>query len=1604
MPFHESIILNPGKKYQSVNQKNISGKGKNNVSRSIIWWTENKWKNCEIIQPGEGKLPPITPPGLSFTSEKMDNGRKIHYFILVNGLYWRFKPINENLTSGYISNSRGDKLRISYLSSKSKRGEKSWKLKNRIDINNYIVESMFKYTQYPDNIGKLLKKELQNIFAVRTKLKFIDLMNRLDHALTIKFFQAHEGNDLEKALYILLAKQEIYNKRKHKRTDEQKILDIVQQPLSESLLDTYLVAFSSGEIQQDLYKSLLQTEISGDDNDIRAERTRLNRSFENAKEVLSKTKKTKEKYCEKIKHLNFLLDEYDFSVIGKSKSEIENIRNNLANDIEKLNIKLDGLREKERVENNDLKTIEEKQKEFEKILDIYKAGIDKTKKILSSVGVKDERNHKKFHDQSKSEFEYQKAFLTLVQEEIKIKDRVRESYSDEECRNLQILNIAKYHLSTLRYLKGEYGYESNWYHKSVSHNQELNDFILIDYFEGWRHKNNLISKIDIETPLAVEGSNIQIPIMGLLKGNISESIKQKIIFPDGITDEMKQDLLVDDLNNKINKFNHAVIEKIKRLFTAEETVKKILAPYEYIQSRVNALSGGRVNLEQQVELKIEPVIPDKCKLKINRHFVSCQNISDTIIKKFSVYELILKIDQKEFNKTEYRNKDIKYLMNSDVEYVVKGLDDISVDYERYISGFRNNEDVKYYINEGINKLPGSSGTTLEEFLDKYTKHMDEISYSSSEIISDYFLVALREIFDASSMVLPLSPMAGYVTSITANTVIPLIQSAIANTSEESQALQKEALINFAVSTVMDSVFNNKEICRKIVQGGKIIRENRGYITNKFKFKSINLNYRGHPQIIKTNIKNIPGSGTKPWLLENLIRRDRWFLDRKYRSKYNEKKKINIVQSYFLDDKLTKSTSGLKREWRQIDVSLDNISPENGIYKIRPDNAQTMQEFNYYIKQNDDVYRVKWDNWDNTWRVIDPKHPGQFSYATPVRLNSNNLWETHADVGLKGGSLRYPSKKINHFSHLTEEQARKIRSLVWTAKDKAINTLRKASHRVKSTKPDDVQKVNKAFEIFIGSSSDAFKARYLANIKKQSEVLDKFKASADMVYQGGYKMENPFVLFETQYVNHVASSSHTQTPITAFIDGIVDANNRLKYPKEKFEDFVSTALIHESYHIINKDSPDFNYPRMQGDSLDISTLVSLTDPLLRNSQISDMDMMHKVFAHGWGADVFNKLLNAPELNKTAIKQLAKDRLAISNERVWKNPDNSSYMTVLISLIDTSPALYHAFVKKYDTWKREPNKPLLWDFNGGNAGKAMELENTDIGKLRHGDISPLEGRGLATGSRTDNINLKFDYIRNDKIISMPASKLFSMDDMMNDNGQLRGVMNTWKGSAITSKATDGTRPGIWGDKFTLSDNVNFINVVNGHSGTVAIKMPLSEIKEGKPLIITTGRLCGCTVAYAVEGGYFYVYHAGQRVGDKGWLTSRDGVSNLYENHLKLTNKPLPDNMGREDMSNDDLVDIFSQYEKSVITYFGKSISAGKTTRIMKQNPHVSIFDYNQALADADNPRIGLSYALLTKDGGKIKIKVYSEDLLINIGGGASKNVKFKKLSGEEFILKE
>lgn len=516
-------------------------------------------------------------------------------------------------------------------------------------------------------------------------------------------------------------------------------------------------------------------------------------------------------------------------------------------------------------------------------------------------------------------------------------------------------NYDFYGYTSLQYLKAKYSEELNRYHESHFNNEELNNIILIDYFEGWRQENNLTSKIDIETALAVEDSIVGVSILGLLKGNISDDIKQKIIFPEEITFEMQQELLNNNLSNKVGEFNQNVIAKLQRLAKAEDTVSKILSPYQYIESRVEEISVSHVSLDQQVTVIVSKRMLDKCKPKINRKFDVCKNHPKPTTKYFTVYDLIRNLNHKEFNKIEYSGKDIQYLLNSDVENILIKLHDVTGDYEKYINKFRNNEDVKYYINEGINKLPGSTGTTVDEFLDKYIEHMDEISYTESEIMSDYYLNIIRQIFEAISMTLPISPIKGYLATITANTIIPLIQSAIVDTDEESKALQKEAWVNFAVSSAFHAIFGNRAIRGKITKGAKLIENSGGYITNKFNIKKINVNYRGNSQLARENIKNIPGSSTNPWKLENIRNRYKWFLDRKYWSRFNTQQKTEVLQTHLMKTQEAKELAEVVG-WEKLNKMIkDSITLDyegNPINKISFRKLENEVATRSYVLKND----------------------------------------------------------------------------------------------------------------------------------------------------------------------------------------------------------------------------------------------------------------------------------------------------------------------------------------------------------------------------------------------------------------------------------------------------------------------------------------------------------------------------------------------------------------------------------------------------------------------------------------------------------------------------
>lgn len=69
--------------------------------------------------------------------------------------------------------------------------------------------------------------------------------------------------------------------------------------------------------------------------------------------------------------------------------------------------------------------------------------------------------------------------------------------------------------------------------------------------------------------------------------------------------------------------------------------------------------------------------------------------------------------------------------------------------------------------------------------------------------------------------------------------------------------------------------------------------------------------------------------------------------------------------------------------------------DRGVYKVANGAAEAGRlPFSYYIEQDGAVYRVCWDGFAGSWRVIDPAQPWTLAYAVPVQLNEAGRWLTH----------------------------------------------------------------------------------------------------------------------------------------------------------------------------------------------------------------------------------------------------------------------------------------------------------------------------------------------------------------------------------------------------------------------------------------------------------------------------------------------------------------------------------------------------------------------------------------------------------------------------------
>ncbi|HBN7440428.1 TPA: cytotoxic necrotizing factor CNF2 [Escherichia coli] len=269
-----------------------------------------------------------------------------------------------------------------------------------------------------------------------------------------------------------------------------------------------------------------------------------------------------------------------------------------------------------------------------------------------------------------------------------------------------------------------------------------------------------------------------------------------------------------------------------------------------------------------------------------------------------------------------------------------------------------------------------------------------------------------------------------------------------------------------------------------------------------------------------------------------------------------------------------------------------------------------------------------------------------------------------------------------------------------------------------------------------------------------------------------------------------------------------------------------------------------------------------------------------------------------------------------------------------------------------------------------------------KLNRGNIDIFKGRGSISSTRqraiypyfesanADEQQPVFFYIKKNRFDDFGYDQYF-----YNSTVGLNGIptLNTYTGEILSDASSLGST--YW-KKYNLTNETSIIRVSNSARGANGIKIALEEVQEGKPVIITSGNLSGCTTIVARKGGYLYKVHTGTTIPLAGF-TSTTGVKKAVEVFELLTNNPIPRVEGV--MNNDFLVNYLAEsFDESLITYSSSEQKIGSKITISRDN--VSTFPY--FLDNIPEQGFGTSVTILVRVDGNLIVRSLSESYSLNV----------------------
>ncbi|KMW74557.1 cytotoxic necrotizing factor [Photorhabdus luminescens subsp. luminescens] len=893
-------------------------------------------------------------------------------YTVVNGKYWEYKQDD---------NKNDDKPFVSLL--KGNQDYPTWITSDIKEVSLYIIENLFSYNEYSTKLQQTLKQAVDAVFNEYSEIKYSELLHNINNIFNLFFIKNYNSPDIDTAINILISKIEIHEKiariNQDKSDSVQNKVDIWHElgiNAEEPLLKIYRQAFSTGEIDDEVYSDTLLTFIS--DGNVALsdkEKSDYNQRIKD-KEDLFKS------YKEGIEKVNSLIAVNNIHPGIPIIHPETNQSISIGDDI------LLALLAKEEITLKKQYRTEYSQKDIFELQTLQAAKYHLL--VLSSLGAILYQIAPKVGEMTQGHGDYRDIIFAQDQAELLFKKHNIHYDTDhiltQESKHIEMEGCIILTAAIIYRMRKE--------NANVEQAFKYSTLETIKLFENDKQKLNPFNKNNVKPA-----------------GYFSFiDFKKRDKFD-------SQYNFNEQFNVYKNKYSHYESISLSRLIlsspAAQLTAEEIVNPPE--EAFLYSVEQGMGNVAMIKMYQGNWLVVSTIQGGVKARKYSQQQVdSQPTLRAMSKPNTLFLIERK-------MEIGIGMLMPNMMVNTGKRLFPIGYERAKTLSGFAETSRYKYSYDAFWNDYYGiTSGMNVGI---SFTGSPKFNFYKEENLLS----VATTIIQQGLNDIAIKSKQALDITSgwhIAATILIPFYNVIYKATTDSEYKLTGEDIGSI--------VFDTANVLLVVATLGMSLTES---MTAKVAQTTLSLRQAGLTgrALITAVIRTLPEHGiitlrqSSSILLGGLIDLIeplpiRSTLTLTYRGVVSAvgaiKNSIKLEKSFA--DIFSKSTRGLgklKNEWQVSNISLNGMAPHTneriykGIYSIRPANIETAVKQNYYIKESGANYQVKWDEANHTWRVANPAYPQQFSYWPAVKLDKNGHWVTHTDVSNKLLILEQ-SKKID----------------------------------------------------------------------------------------------------------------------------------------------------------------------------------------------------------------------------------------------------------------------------------------------------------------------------------------------------------------------------------------------------------------------------------------------------------------------------------------------------------------------------------------------------------------------------------------------------------------